>query len=135
MTLLPEFTKTPHCRREAHCGTCRDLEGGRAWREQTAELFNVMEVDWPCPRGHEWGYEPPERKSITTAATMNRVEPHVFTKRLQTCRACTRWDGQKCSIWTKCASGFRRYLAKPFAICLGDALTPKTGDPHAPTKF
>lgn len=39
-----------------HCQTCRDLDGGRAWRASLARSFNVSGLDFACPFGNPWGF-------------------------------------------------------------------------------
>ena len=48
-----DFIETMHCRIRMHCRTCRDLEGGRAWRESLAVLYRLPGdvVDFECPHG------------------------------------------------------------------------------------
>lgn len=109
-----EFTKTPYCRREAHCGTCRNLEGGRAWRQGIAEQFAVLSVDWPCPRGHPWGYEPPEREPAK-----REPEPSFVAERHKACKAC---EMQDCFIKrllrdNPCAKAFRARIVLPGMVC------------------
>lgn len=55
---MTEFTKTFHCQSHAKCRRCRDREGDRHWREQIAAHFETDGVDWPCPEGKPWGYQP-----------------------------------------------------------------------------
>jgi hypothetical protein len=54
------FTQTSHCRGGRHCGACRDLEGGRAWRASLARLFVLPQgaPDFACPYGKGWGHVP-----------------------------------------------------------------------------
>jgi len=68
--LRPEFCESAHCHVGAHCCVCRDKEGGRRWRRLIAQRFEVDGVDWPCPHGNPWGYQPPER-------TRRSVLPYV----------------------------------------------------------
>ena len=67
--LRPEFCESAHCHVGAHCCVCRDKEGGRRWRRLIAQRFEADGVDWPCPHGNPWGYQPPERT--------RRSVPHV----------------------------------------------------------
>ena len=50
------FTESIHCCSRAHCITCRDLEGGRAWRSEMARRFRVPgnAVDFDCPDSLPW---------------------------------------------------------------------------------
>jgi len=86
---MMEFTKTPHCQTEMHCGTCRNLEGGRAWRQGIAAHFSVPEVDWPCPKGHKWGWTGPSRglgdtvAKVIKAVTFGHVKPCGGCKKRQ----------------------------------------------------
>jgi hypothetical protein len=45
------------CASRTHCGTCRDREGGRAWRASLAAHYVVPggAADFACPHGVEWG--------------------------------------------------------------------------------
>jgi hypothetical protein len=45
---------------DAHCRTCRDPAGGRAWRLDLTRAFDVPPggPDFPCPLGRPWGYAP-----------------------------------------------------------------------------
>jgi len=89
LRLEVDFIQTPHCRREVHCGRCRDLEGGRAWRQGIAKRFTVESVDWPCPRGYDWGYEGRSRglgdtvAKVIKAVTFGRVKPCGGCKKRQ----------------------------------------------------
>jgi hypothetical protein len=51
------FTRSHHCRSGAHCGTCRDRDGGRAWRASLASLYVLPPAapDFACPHGRAWG--------------------------------------------------------------------------------
>ena len=117
LLMLPsavEFTKSPHCRHEAHCGTCRNLEGGRAWREQIAKRFSVPEVDWSCPRGHEWGYKPPARESKAT-----KPDSESVVARRAACEAC---DVRDCFLKrllrdNPCTKAFRARIVLPGMVC------------------
>ena len=86
-----EFTKTPHCRREKHCGTCRDLEGGRAWRKDKKERYGAPEADWPCPKGHPWGYEGRSRGLGDTAAKFIKTVTLGLVKPCGGCKKRRAW--------------------------------------------
>ena len=104
--------KSPHCRREAHCGTCRDLEGGRAWREQIAERFAVESVDWPCPKGHPWGYVPSER-----TPAKREPEPPFVAERRKACEACGEEDCFLKRLLKDKPCGFRARIVRPGMVC------------------
>jgi hypothetical protein len=55
MSLTLEQSNT--CKGRAHCGTCRNREGGRAWRESLGVAFILPAgaPDFPCPYGVPWG--------------------------------------------------------------------------------
>ena len=82
-----DFAETPHCRREAHCRTCRDREGGRKWREGIAKRYAVEGVDWECPLGHPWGYE---GRSRGLGDTVAKVIKAVTFGRLRPCGGCRK---------------------------------------------
>lgn len=50
------FVLTNHCTSRAHCNTCRDLDGGRSWREGLKKYFHLPQdtVDFTCPHGLQW---------------------------------------------------------------------------------
>ena len=88
------------------------MEGGRAWRQDKMERYGAPEVDWPCPRGHEWGYEPPER-----AAAKQKPDPPFVAQRRKACKACGE---EACflkrMLKTKpCA--FRARIVRPGMVC------------------
>ena len=51
--MMKDFVKTAHCQTRVHCRTCRDLEGGRRWRESLRKHFRLPggKVDFECPFG------------------------------------------------------------------------------------
>lgn len=57
------FTDSGSCQSRVHCATCRDREGGRAWRESLACCYTMPEgsPDFPCPHGGDWEKPPPDR--------------------------------------------------------------------------
>jgi len=80
---MKAFCESGHCKMGIHCGTCRDLEKGRPWREDIARHFGTDGVDWPCPRGHAWGYAPEPRE------WPNQTVGHALANaRKEACRAC-----------------------------------------------
>jgi hypothetical protein len=51
------FVLSNHCKSEAHCATCRDLEGdGRRWRKNLTKYFLLPDdnIDFECPYGKKW---------------------------------------------------------------------------------
>jgi hypothetical protein len=61
---MKDFFNSIACRSGAHCRTCRDLEGGRAWRMRVKG--SIAEADWTCPKRKPWGYVPPAgRKPVS----------------------------------------------------------------------
>lgn len=108
-----KFIVTPYCLAEALCGTCRNLEGGRGWRQQIAERFTVKGVDWPCPKGHEWGFVPEPRE-----ATKREPEPEFVATRRKACEAC---DEEACflkrMLKAPCKKAFRARIVRPGMVC------------------
>ncbi len=45
------------CDAGTHCPTCRNLEGGRKWRESLSKAVEVTSVDFECSRGLAWGHD------------------------------------------------------------------------------
>ena len=53
-----QFFKSTHCKTNLHCNTCRDKEGGRAWRASLVGKFkDIDDVDFKCPVNYKWGAE------------------------------------------------------------------------------
>lgn len=50
------FEDTEACRSRNFCATCRDLMGGRAFRQKVRQAHGVPgnHVDWECPHGLPW---------------------------------------------------------------------------------
>jgi hypothetical protein len=85
MMELPVFTDSRACRTEAHCRTCRDLDGGRKWRQSRRRAYTIPEDDFPCPLGHPWGYEPPLTAGGCTTCP---VLPEAVAAITALCDAC-----------------------------------------------
>ena len=53
---MQEFIKTTHCTSKVHCKSCRELVGGRSWRESLSKLFVLPDnnVDFVCPFNKPW---------------------------------------------------------------------------------
>lgn len=48
------------CKQGPHCETCRDLDGGRAWRQALTAVYSLPGgVDFLCPHGRPWGFVDP----------------------------------------------------------------------------
>ena len=119
LRLEVDFIQTPHCLREAHCGTCRDLEGGRAWRQGLAKRFKVEGVDWPCPRGYDWGHKPQPREPKAV-----KPEPAFVVERRAACLACDEDEGA-CPLKRLLKEGriccaFQARIARPGMVCPKD---------------
>ena len=82
------------CSTEAHCGTCRDLEGGRAWRQSIVEHFEVHNVDFSCPHGHKWGdHFPAATKKVKSRGlgdTVAKVIQKATGGRVKPCGGCKK---------------------------------------------
>lgn len=56
------FVLTLHCSSRAHCKTCRNLKGGRKWRQSIGKVYKLPEAeagaedpaDFICPHGLKW---------------------------------------------------------------------------------
>ena len=68
------FVDSGHCHMRVHCGTCRNQEAGRGWREALAKAFELPEgaPDFECPHGLPWGFEG-TAQPITTEPTYEEV--------------------------------------------------------------
>lgn len=89
------FCETRHCLSRKHCATCRDLEGGRTWRESLRKAFTLPDdaTDFPCPHGLPWGAK------IVLVQTM----PAGTEKYKAVCLACG--DNKACPNVTACCGG------------------------------
>ena len=67
---MQRFTESRHCTVKLHCPLCRDLLAGRAWRVSLFSRFSVPGgvVDFTCPHGRPWGFQPPSRGLGDTVA-------------------------------------------------------------------
>jgi hypothetical protein len=113
MSDLPTIEQAICSRTNAHCATCRDHEGGRAWRNElaTAVILPTVEPDFVCPLGHPWGYVP---AALTAAA------PDLAAERLIICRQCDEWNGNVCERQFprgKCLDGYMKWLMDPSNAC------------------
>jgi len=124
---LGYFANTGHCRSGFHCRACRDLEGGRAWRESLGKAFRLPAgaPDFPCPLAHPWGYAPPAVGG--PAGGPSAMEEPWLTARIEMCRGCGDWpDGaDHCSLSPACTACYRR---RPGAVC--PANPPKWSPPN-----
>ncbi len=59
-----KFFNTIHCDSSVHCLKCRDLAGGRVWRESLKQ----KKVDFKCPKNYPWGFRC-DHYYITTGKT------------------------------------------------------------------
>ncbi len=71
------FCETIHCTTHQHCATCRDLEGGRKWRESLRKGFTLPddETDFPCPHGVPWNPTPEQLPGPAIANWSGRPLP------------------------------------------------------------
>ena len=79
-----------------HCETCRDLEGGRAWRQDKMKRYGAPEVDWPCPKGKPWGWTGPSRGIGDTAAKFIKA---VTFGRVKPCGGCGKRQAWLNRLW------------------------------------
>ena len=115
MSDLPTIEQTICSRTNAHCATCRDLTGGRAWRAElgVAVILPADGPDFTCPLGHLWGYVP---------TVLNGSTPNLAAQRLAVCRQCEEWNGNLCERQFprgKCLGGCIKWLSDPRSSCPG----------------
>ena len=110
------FTKTAHCIARAHCGMCREREGGRKFRESLAKIFELPdgEVDFACPQGLPWR-NAPQRKPC----------PPFVLVRKATCGACDIAD--TCALWHGTACQRMALWRRPGMSCPADRWGPAIG--------
>lgn len=72
------------CGSGGHCGTCRKLDAGRAFRASLGRYVELPPggVDFPCPYGRPWGFAP--------NGTLPRMPPRP-----------ARGEGQGPALWGK----------------------------------
>jgi len=117
---MKPFTDTLACRSRKHCGTCRDLVGGRAWRESLGRLLALPgdATDFPCPHGLPWN---PSAVQLAAAGAMASAEQAIRAElakaRFAVCLACPRSmdAGFACELHPKCCLGSDR--ARPGYSC------------------
>jgi hypothetical protein len=76
-----EFIYTQHCRSKIHCGVCRDLQGGREWRQGLTELFVLPndEVDFECPLKKAWTNQPSQYVEVGAGVADSKLHAAVKT--------------------------------------------------------
>jgi hypothetical protein len=58
------------CASGAHCATCRDRDGGRAWRRSNIRVRGMqVEEDWPCDE-HPWAAAPGSPAALADALNL-----------------------------------------------------------------
>lgn len=87
------------CPLMAHCTTCRDLEGGRAWRQSLATAFELPPgaPDFQCPHDRPWGYVP------TAEELAAETKPKPLAGFESFCTACH--DTKNCPNAKPCCGG------------------------------
>jgi hypothetical protein len=67
---IKKFTDTAHCRSGRVCRQCRDLDGGRAFRQSLIAKYPMDTVDFECPFSGKWDH--PE---LARPPLLRRAEP------------------------------------------------------------
>lgn len=84
-----KWVETIHCTSFAHCRTCRDREGGREWRENIAQEFDVPTIDWDCPYGAKWDIANTWwRRCRRKYKFGSKIEAIIQTTGIRPCRGC-----------------------------------------------
>ncbi len=86
----PTFTDSGPCGSGAHCGACRDLDGGRPWRESLRVAFKLPgdETDFECPRGLSWGFKGKASAIETLHGKVSAICNECEHKTEHHCRDC-----------------------------------------------
>lgn len=73
---------------QVHCGTCRNLERGRGWRESVVRFFDLPNnvADFDCPLGRPWGWQPVTDSLDAEPSTVQKVA-HIVKAPLRFGRA------------------------------------------------
>lgn len=82
--MLPIFTESKACTSNRHCRTCRDRDGGRAFRAGLAAAFTLPPdaPDFACPVDKPWGYDEPPPVPVLPARVPRPPDPERKSKRL-----------------------------------------------------
>ena len=98
------------CQRRTHCAACRDLEGGRAFRESIAKRVPDLPVDFECPYGIKWGEKPAKVKKPCSGCGDKGAKPRVGHPR-KSCQECVeKHIGAAMVILGEAAKGYDHYL-------------------------
>ena len=105
---------TGHCKLRVHCPTCRDLEGGRKWREKLAKTYDLPngEIDFDCPHGVPWGAGP-QVEAQKEQSARQKVLTEMRNTRFKLCKACK----DDCAMHHKTDCQLRALLARPNMAC------------------
>jgi len=100
------------CSFQVHCTTCRDLDGGRAWRASLIRYCAADGVDFPCPQGKAWGEITPIPEHIRAAANRAALTPstpprpsatiEIPSDAVERCHHC---ETRTCPNVTACCGG------------------------------
>ncbi len=92
-----DFTNNLSCIDHVHCATCRNLEGGRKWRESLTKAFKLPEgkVDFDCPHGVPWN---PTEDQLPEPARLPVRKKTLTDRVIELCQKCSL-DG--CSLKNK----------------------------------
>jgi len=104
-----KFADSYHCTSFAHCETCRDLEGGRKWREDISKVFKTDGIDWECPYGSQWGHGQPSGLGELVAKVASKLK-------IRECGGCRKRRRELNLYWTNFSVLAKRGLQIIMAI-------------------
>lgn len=89
------------CENVGHCRTCRDREGGGAWRVSLGKVFGLPTgaPDFECPRGKPWGYQGGAPATPAPMAAAHRRDASLVARRE---RACALAECDHCRVDGTC---------------------------------
>ncbi len=111
------------CQTRVHCVTCRDLEGGREWRESLGKAFKLPKgaPDFECPHSIEWGVDWVEPIGVESKPPT----PEQLMARSR-CKICNNCESKPtCPLWQGSGCKAGNVLKKPDACCPKNKWTPE----------
>ncbi len=84
------FCETIHCTTHQHCPTCRNLEGGRDWREDLRKGFTLPDdkTDFECPHGVPWNPTQDQLPEPTWSASPPKPSFDIPAGAVAICESC-----------------------------------------------
>ncbi|MBI5725221.1 MAG: hypothetical protein HZA50_14775 [Planctomycetes bacterium] len=125
------FFETIHCTSRVHCRTCRDREGGQAWRRAILRMFPlpdpvIADKYFDCPAGLPWLTSETSGEFVDALKLLPvaKAPPSLAQRRIEAhCRTCDNYQNHRCLLYRggHCSPcEFAAYLNRLGAMCPGD---------------